>query len=390
MTPEVLAYLDKALEYIEANSVLRDRIDWPTLRQQAVDLVTDAQTVKDTYPAIEFILKSLGDHHSFFHRPEQEQERLTGIARRIGVRATHPGGMVYMVFDGSPAQQANIEVGDHIVTLNGQVPLTLTPQQFNNLLLSEQVDLLLQPKGQSTQRTVSLQATSFDVRRVPQGRRLTPHIGYLELPELPGSPEHKPLYMAQAQRLLREIDQSAVCGWVLDLRRNGGGNMWPMLAGVGSLLGEGQCLAMVSPWESVPIFYREGRVFAQDHWEERSERVEAPYQLHHPNPPVAVLTSPSTSSSGEFVALAFRERPRTRSFGEPTYGVPTGNVLKQLPDGATIALTAYWGADRAGNVFQDSLLPDQPVKVDWTCFGREDDPVLRVALQWLQTEEGCR
>lgn len=388
MTPEALAYLNEALDYIEANSVLRNRIDWPSLRQQAVDLVTHAQTVQDTYPAIESTLQRLGDNHSFFHRPEQEQERLSGMNKRIGVYTTHPEGVVVVVFAGSPAQQAEILVGDRIIEINGQTPASLTRRQFNKLLREEQVHLLLQPKGQQDQRAISLEATIIDERRLPEGRRLTPDVGYLELPGIPGSPEHKQLYMAQAQRLLEEIDQNTVCGWVLDLRRNEGGNMWPMLAGIGSLLGEGQCLAMVSPRESVPIFYREGRVFAQERWEELSERVEVPYQLHYPTPPVAVLTSPCTCSSGEFVTLAFRERPRTRSFGEPTFGVPTGNSLKRMRDGALIALTAYWGADRAGNVFQDPLPPDHFVKVDWTCFGTQDDPVLQAALQWLQTEEG--
>jgi hypothetical protein len=98
MTPEALAYLNEALDYIEANSVLRDRIDWPTLRQQAVDLVADAQTVQDTYPAIEFTLQRLGDNHSFFHRPEQEQERLSGMNKRIGIYVTHPEGIVVVVW----------------------------------------------------------------------------------------------------------------------------------------------------------------------------------------------------------------------------------------------------------------------------------------------------
>ncbi|HEU5227058.1 MAG TPA: S41 family peptidase, partial [Ktedonobacteraceae bacterium] len=212
-----------------------------------------------------------------------------------------------------------------------------------------------------------------------------------DLPDLPGNVEHKQLYMAEIQKLLREIDQMGVSGWVLDLRRNSGGNMWPMLAGLGSLLGEGECLAMVSPWEKVPIFYRDGKVYTEERWEELAEKVANPYQLQHPLPPVAVLTSSqSTVSSGEFVVLAFRGRPRTRSFGEPTYGLPTGNASKELPDGAKIFLTSYWVADRAGNIFDGPIPPDQYVKVDWTCLGEDDDPVLQAALQWLRVEEGCQ
>lgn len=40
---------------------------------------------------------------------------------------------------------------------------------------------------------------------------------------------------------------------------------------------------------------------------------------------VAVLTGSRTASSGEVVAIAFRGRPRTRSFGEPTVELSTAN-----------------------------------------------------------------
>ncbi|MGV9658891.1 S41 family peptidase [Streptomyces koyangensis] len=56
-------------------------------------------------------------------------------------------------------------------------------------------------------------------------------------------------------------------------------------------------------------------------------------------PPVAVLTGPRTASAGEAVAIAFRERPDTRTFGDPTSGVPTANAPYPLSDGALVVLT---------------------------------------------------
>ncbi|HZO73317.1 MAG TPA: S41 family peptidase [Ktedonobacteraceae bacterium] len=391
MTPEAMAYLNEALDYIQANSVRRDRVNWPNLRQEVSDLVHDAQKPADTYPGIELALKHLKDNHSFFLNPEKEQRRLAGIAKRIGLRATYPEGVVIVVFSNSPAGHAGIRIGDRIAQLNDHPIPTLTRQQFQMLMSEEQVDLVLQPKGQNDLRSIHLQASFYDERRIPEGRLIAERIGYLDLPDLPGNVEHKQLYMAETQKLLRELDQAGVSSWVLDLRRNSGGNMWPMLAGIGSLLGEGECLALVSPWEKVPIFYRDGKAYAEERWEKLAEEVKNPYQLQRPLPPVAVLTSSqSTGSSGEFVVLAFRGRPRTRSFGEPTYGLPTGNDLKELSNGAKIFLTSYWGADRAGNVFDGPIPPDQYVKVDWTRFGEEGDPVLQAALQWLWAEESCQ
>jgi hypothetical protein len=51
------------------------------------------------------------------------------------------------------------------------------------------------------------------------------------------------------------------------------------------------------------------------------------------------LTGPVTASSGEAIVVAFRGRPQTRSFGEPTDGVPTANDTFPLSDGALLVLT---------------------------------------------------
>jgi hypothetical protein len=40
------------------------------------------------------------------------------------------------------------------------------------------------------------------------------------------------------QSLIRGVDARDPCGWIIDLRHNHGGNMWPTLAGVGPILGD--------------------------------------------------------------------------------------------------------------------------------------------------------
>ena len=64
--------------------------------------------------------------------------------------------------------------------------------------------------------------------------------------------------------------------------------------------------------------------------------------------------------------MAFRGRPATRSFGEPTAGVPTGNGQFILPDGAELYLTGGSGVDGTGRAYQTRIRPDQPVASGWT------------------------
>jgi carboxyl-terminal processing protease len=108
-----------------------------------------------------------------------------------------------------------------------------------------------------------------------------------------------------------------------------------------------------------------------------------PARLGRPRPPVAVLTSRLTGSAGERLVMAFRGRPGTRSFGEPTAGVPTGNSPHRLSDGAELHLTEAVGIDRTGRSYHTRIKPDQPIATDWTRYGSPADPVLQAAVAWL-------
>lgn len=79
---------------------------------------------------------------------------------------------------------------------------------------------------------------------------------------------------------------------------------------------------------------------------------------------VAVLTGPRTASSGEAVAIAFRGRPDTRSFGLPTAGLSTANGTFPLPDGSMLLLTAAVDADRTGRKYRDKVDPDETIGAD--------------------------
>jgi C-terminal processing protease CtpA/Prc len=102
-----------------------------------------------------------------------------------------------------------------------------------------------------------------------------------------------------------------------------------------------------------------------------------PYELVHAAPRVAVLTNRSVASSGEAIAVAFRGRPGTRTFGIDTCGLPTANDNFTLSDGATLFLTVALDADRTMTAYDSSLPPDE----------RIDDPSALVerAIAWLRS-----
>lgn len=228
----------------------------------------------------------------------------------------------------------------------------------------------LMPPSQSTQfRNGGAQNPAPEVRGLPRG------VGYISMPGYSGAePNAARTYAKQMHDSMANTIASVSCGWVVDLRPNTGGNMWPMLAGLKPFLGGGGLGTFVSPSGPGPSWVA-GQGLG----------VEPPSTLATLESAwVAVITGPRTASSGEAVTIAFRGRPRTRSFGQPTAGLSTANGTFPLSDGATIFLTTAIDADRTGQRYGDKVSPD--VLVDAT--GTDDDPI-PVAIEWLRQSAGC-
>ena len=84
--------------------------------------------------------------------------------------------------------------------------------------------------------TSALQDELAQVGTVFGGKLLQGRFGYVRTASVSGPALG---HAQQYHDMIRDMDGDATCGWVVDLRFNTGGNMWPMLAGVGPILGEG-------------------------------------------------------------------------------------------------------------------------------------------------------
>jgi len=216
------------------------------------------------------------------------------------------------------------------------------------------------------------------------GIRITKNIGFLRIPPFSGSTEATIKFAIEIQDLIKEVDTSIVKGWVVDLRQNTGGNMWPMLAGVGPILGNGLAGKFVDPDSNITNwYYEDGKSILGN---STIVQVENYYKLLNPNPYVAVLTDDRTASSGEAMVIAFRGREQTKSFGGETFGVSTANRGFPLSDGAMLILTVSTMADRDGNLYGYKITPDRVIEGEF----REDptiyvyDPVLYESINWLE------
>jgi len=224
---------------------------------------------------------------------------------------------------------------------------------------------------------------------LPRGKLLLDKIGFIEIERYGSARDSEDSkYATMIQQLIRDLDAQDVCGWIIDLRENTGGSMGPMLAGLGPILGEGEIGAFVDADGNKMVWsYQDGQALVEEY---AQTHVNGPaYQLKAASPPVAVLTGMNTASAGESVVVAFRGRPHTRSFGLYTYGVPTANAGFFLNDGAMIALTTAFYADRTGQIYDDRIDPDERVDVAWELTVIVDEIIPQPAIDWLMSQPAC-
>lgn len=174
------------------------------------------------------------------------------------------------------------------------------------------------------------------------------------------------------QTRIAERDSPEVTKWVVDLRNNQGGNMWPMIAGLGPLFDNELLGHFIDPDELTSSWgYRNGSSILNDR---AVVTVSNPYTLHNPLPQIAVLVSNRTASSGEATLIAFKKQLNARLFGTDSCGLSTANTPFTLSDRSTLFLTTAVMADREQEKYGDKVLVDQATAPEQT---------LAEAVDWL-------
>lgn len=306
LTPK--QYLDLALDIMQNNSINRNQIDWVTLRAKAHERANGAKSYADTYEAIRFALRELGDNHSQFYEPNRVEQLFHATAKDF------------------PSSE---------------------------------------------------------------GKFLEEKLGYVLLPTFnSGDRDQQVLFATTVQKIIRDIDSQSPCGWMIDLQENRGGTTSAMLAGIGPVLGEGRVGSFLTVSRSAdkelqPLnwFYENGVIRIEQEKARPTEVDGGGYKLKRPDPPVAILTSKLTASAAEAVVVAFAGRPNTRRFGIATAGVPTGNRIIPLSDGAAIVLTMLYDVDRTGKIYDGPIAPDEVIT--------DKGETLKAATKWLLNQPAC-
>jgi carboxyl-terminal processing protease len=307
------------------------------------------------------------DAHGAYLRPEEvrawKEYRATGGADP-GIVVLKAGRALQIVAidPGSPAEEAGLEVGDHVRSVDGQTVRELSLDQAWRLILGPPGSRLkldvLHPEDGFRREEVDLERVARRGR--PYELSVRKGIALLEI---------RDLARVDPQALGEELDDvlsRGVTRLLIDVRNVASSN--PRLAApTAGLFTRGAILALRK---------RDGSV---------TETVEAEGGRDAWPGPVDVLVNGATAGAGEALASVIRFERGGLVLGETTYGLGSEPKLYELEDGSGLLVSAaLWETPSGGRWNGDGLAPDESISGRGEDWDERVSDQLERALQFLE------
>jgi carboxyl-terminal processing protease len=330
--------------------------------------------------AIRGMIEALDDPYSSYLTPEEYRESLQGIAGQfegIGAEIATEGAdgtqgcatlgpdctlVIIAPLEGSPAEKAGLEAGDHVLAADGKT--------FDGLTVDGARDLIRGPKGSSVELTVrrgsdapfelSITRDTIQQREV-RSELLEGGIGYVRLA---GFSEASAVQLEQEIR--RHLDAGST-KLILDVRGNPGGYV-------------------TAARDVASEFIADGVIF----WEEDAKGGQVPTDAvaggiaTDPAIELVCLIDAGSASASEIVAGALKDTGRATLVGETTFGKGTVQQWQELPgEGGAFRLTvARWLTPNKTWIHDAGISPHIEVSVPEDT-PPDEDPVRDRAVELL-------
>jgi carboxyl-terminal processing protease len=313
------------------------------------DNYVDPKSLDDqklAYGAIAGLATAVGDegHTSFMTAAEAKaaDQSLSGSFVGIGVQvsADDNGGIqISTVFPDTPAAEAGLRRGDHIIAVNGTTTQGETVDQT--------VTRVRGPEGETVTLTIKRAGTAdFDVT-ITRRKFDLPLISWAMVPGTTVAMIRLEQFATGSTEALKAAIKAAedegATGIVFDLRSNPGGYVNEAVGVASQFVGDG-------------IVYQ-----SFDRSGERKDGDVIPGGLAT-TIPLVVLANGDTASSAEIVTGAIQDAKRAKVVGEKTFG--TGTVLGRfdLSDGSVLRIGVERWLTRGGRpIWHEGLEPDVKV-----------------------------
>ncbi|UOE38989.1 S41 family peptidase [Chryseobacterium oryzae] len=201
---------------------------------------------------------------------------------------------------------------------------------------------------------------------------------YISLPDI-GSFNNDDwnLYINTFYSKVNELQKQNPKGWIIDLRDNFGGMLYPMYAAVAPFLDHKNVVGTKDSKGEIEYFnYKDGKFYEGSKATQQFKIIQKEPKTI--NRPIAVLINKVTGSSGEFITASFVDQKNVKLIGVNTQGLTSANQEYKLSDGSFLVLTIGNIVDRNGkeyNKIGEGIAPNISIenssdkkKIDETYF----------------------
>jgi carboxyl-terminal processing protease len=368
MTSTVVAQTDEVSEQPEgqlppqAQLTLDDLRTFTDVFNQArlnyVEVVDDRTLLE---AAIRGMLQELDPHSSYL--PAKKYEDLNDAARGrysgIGIDVQTRDGKIYVkgIINGSPADEADLNPGDVITSINGEeVRGRFLPDAVDEISGDPDTEVVLtvQPEeGEPREVIITRKYVQVPALRFEQ---VGDSYGYFKLTQFH---RESSTHLKQALDSIQKegIEISVL---IIDLRNNPGGMLQQAVGIADGFLDEGV------------IVSTRGRNAKM-----QMEFVANPGQWL-PDTPVILLVDRGTASASEVLSGALQDHGRALIVGERTFGKGSVQSVLPLRNGAGIKITtARYYTPTGRSIQAQGIAPD--VVIEWGEASDEDDERIREA-----------
>ena len=285
--------------------------------------------------AVDAMLNYLGDTYtSYLNSDEREalEERLKGTYEGIGIRILNT--TIDSIVADSPAEEAGLQAGDVIVSVNGNDVTDKSGDEISILIKNSDnntVNLVINRNG--TELSFDLKIASDLISPAINYKMIDNTIGYLQI-EL-----FSKTLSIQVEKAISDLKNQGMAKLIIDLRDNTGGYLESAEATANIFLEKGKL-----------IYSLEDKEKTTDYYDESEEST---------NFPIVILLNSTSASASEILAAALKDSYGAVFVGEKSYGKGKVQQTYQLSDGSMAKLTsAKWLRPNGQCIDGIGLIPD--------------------------------
>jgi carboxyl-terminal processing protease len=288
-----------------------------------INYVDDINSAKMLKTGVDAMLDGLDPYTEFVPESEIEEYKLHYVSTQyggIGAGIFAREGKVYVseVFEGFPAQKADIRAGDQLVKINN-VDLTGKNNDQVSLLLKgskgASIKLLIK-RGDTEPTEKNLVRDEIKQPNVTYYGMVDGNMGYIKLDKFL---ENSADEVTNALTILKKNNPNGI---ILDLRSNGGG-----------ILQEAVKIVNLFVQKNVEVVSQKGKV------KEKNATYTTQNMPLEPNLPLVVLVNSRSASASEIVAGSLQDLDRAVIIGQRSYGKGLVQQTFNLPYNSLVKIT---------------------------------------------------